>query len=165
MQEDIDGYMKDKEAQAVLRSFDEQLSKYKTYENSLRGQKNSLKAKAPEIRRTLEAVQMLQAKRKAGESMDTRFVLGDTVHATATIEPTDSVNLWLGANVMLEYPIDEAEALLKKNHEQAIANKKQLEEDMGFVRDQITVMEVNMARVYNYDVIKKREEKEKEESK
>ena len=34
------------------------------------------------------------------------------------VPPTDKVCLWLGANVMLEYTLDDAEVLLKKNCEQ-----------------------------------------------
>lgn len=56
------------------------------------------------------------------------------------------------ANVMLEYSIDEAEALLKKNLEDSRHALLQLETDLDFLKDQITTTEVNIARVYNYDV-------------
>ena len=35
---------------------------------------------------------------------------------------TDSVNLWLGANVMLEYPVEEARDLLVSEDKQALAH-------------------------------------------
>ncbi|XP_057281095.1 prefoldin subunit 3 isoform X2 [Pezoporus wallicus] len=56
------------------------------------------------------------------------------------------------ANVMLEYDIDEAQALLEKNLSTATRNLDLLEEDLDFLRDQFTTTEVNMARVYNWDV-------------
>ncbi|XP_032185994.1 prefoldin subunit 3 isoform X2 [Mustela nigripes] len=56
------------------------------------------------------------------------------------------------ANVMLEYDIDEAQALLEKNLSTATKNLDSLEEDLDFLRDQFTTTEVNMARVYNWDV-------------
>ncbi|KAJ6657437.1 hypothetical protein lerEdw1_002496 [Lerista edwardsae] len=56
------------------------------------------------------------------------------------------------ANVMLEYDIDEAQALLEKNLSTATRNLESLEEDLDFLRDQFTTTEVNMARVYNWDV-------------
>uniref|UniRef100_A0A3Q3AZ09 Prefoldin subunit 3 n=1 Tax=Kryptolebias marmoratus TaxID=37003 RepID=A0A3Q3AZ09_KRYMA len=56
------------------------------------------------------------------------------------------------ANVMLEYDIDEAQALLEKNLSTASRNLETLEEDLDFLRDQFTTTEVNMARVYNWDV-------------
>uniref|UniRef100_A0A3B3VUK0 Prefoldin subunit 3 n=1 Tax=Poecilia latipinna TaxID=48699 RepID=A0A3B3VUK0_9TELE len=62
------------------------------------------------------------------------------------------------ANVMLEYDIDEAQALLEKNLSTASRNLETLEEDLDYLRDQGTTTEVNMARVYNWDV--KRRSKE-----
>ncbi|KAE8584307.1 hypothetical protein XENTR_v10020910 [Xenopus tropicalis] len=56
------------------------------------------------------------------------------------------------ANVMLEYDIDEAQALLEKNLSTATRNLDSTEEDLDFLRDQFTTTEVNMARVYNWDV-------------
>lgn len=53
---------------------------------------------------------------------------------------------------MLEYDIDEAQALLEKNLLTATKNLDSLEEDLDFLRDQFTTTEVNMARVYNWDV-------------
>ena len=40
------------------------------------------------------------------------FELGNSVWAKAKIPPTRAVNLWLGADLMVEYPIDEAQQLL-----------------------------------------------------
>ena len=39
--------------------------------------------------------------------------------------------LWLGANVMLEYSLDDAEELLKKNKESAEKNVQQIAFDLG----------------------------------
>ncbi|RXN21529.1 prefoldin subunit 3-like protein [Labeo rohita] len=46
------------------------------------------------------------------------------------------------ANVMLEYDIDEAQALLEKNLATASRNLDSLEEDLDFLRDQFTTTEV-----------------------
>lgn len=40
------------------------------------------------------------------------FELGSSVYAKARIPPASAVNLWLGADVMLQYPIEEAQTLL-----------------------------------------------------
>jgi Prefoldin subunit len=40
------------------------------------------------------------------------FELGNQVYAKARVKPTTKANLWLGADVMLEYPLDEATQLL-----------------------------------------------------
>jgi len=47
------------------------------------------------------------------------FAISDQVFAKAKVPVTDSVNLWLGANVMLEYPLDEARDLLASHERQA----------------------------------------------
>jgi hypothetical protein len=60
---------------------------------------------------------------------------------------------------MLEYPISEAEQLLTKNFETATKNLLQIDTDLDFLRDQITTTEVNMARVYNWDVKRRQNEK------
>ena len=43
------------------------------------------------------------------------FELGNSVWGKAKIPPTKAVNLWLGADVMVEYPIDEAQQLLVRS--------------------------------------------------
>ena len=45
---------------------------------------------------------------------------------------------------MLEYTIDDAEALLTKNLAAAIKSLDQVDEDLGFLRDQITTVEVSI---------------------
>lgn len=53
--------------------------------------------------------------------------------------PTDEVYLWLGANVMLAYPIDEAEELLEGKLKAAKTSLANCEEDLDFLREQVTV--------------------------
>lgn len=48
------------------------------------------------------------------------------------------------ANVMLEYDIDEAQALLEKNLSTATRNLETLENDLDFLRDQFTTTEVSI---------------------
>lgn len=45
---------------------------------------------------------------------------------------------------MLEYDIDEAQALLEKNLSTATKNLESLEEDLDFLRDQFTTTEVSI---------------------
>ena len=40
------------------------------------------------------------------------FALSDQVYAKARVEGANTVNIWLGANIMLEYPLEEARELL-----------------------------------------------------
>ena len=54
------------------------------------------------------------------------------------------MSLFLQANVMLEYSIEEAEALLSKNLNTAQKSLTEIEEDLGFLRDQYTTTEVSI---------------------
>ena len=60
---------------------------------------------------------------------------------------------------MLEYPREEAIELLQRNLAQAKEALASLIKDMGLLRDQITTTEVNMARVFNWDVKERRKQK------
>jgi hypothetical protein len=94
------------------------------------------------------------------------FELSEGIYSRAKIEDTNSVCLWLGANVMLEYSCDEvidhpllvafafslalslfenlqANALLKKNLENAKGSLEVLICDLQFLRDQQTITQVN----------------------
>ena len=55
------------------------------------------------------------------------------------LRATDEVYLWLGANVMLAYPIPEAEELLQSKLSTAKQSLSTCEEDLDFLREQITV--------------------------
>lgn len=84
------------------------------------------------------------------------FELNDTLYAKAKVPPTEEVYLWLGvreiyailsesianlwqANVMLSYPINEAEELLSSKLSSAQTSLSNCEEDLDFLREQITV--------------------------
>ena len=60
---------------------------------------------------------------------------------------------------MLEYPLDEAEKLLKKNLDSAESSVQQIAFDLDFLRDQMTITEVTMAHLYNWDVKKRQTNK------
>lgn len=145
---------------------------------------SSLTEKVPDIQKTLDMVRFLATSHRktaaaasastAGEAddddddddeaqdkmLETTFELNDTLFAKARIPPTDEVYLWLGANVMLAYPLDEAKELLQGKLDGAKTKMAECEEDLDFLREQITTMEVATARVYNYDVGLRRKERE-----
>lgn len=53
---------------------------------------------------------------------------------------------------MLEYSTDEAIELLEKNLGAATRSLEEVRGEIDFCKDQITTVEVAMARVYNWDV-------------
>nr|ACV72070.1 von Hippel-Lindau-binding-like protein [Phragmatopoma lapidosa] len=138
--------------EAVLRRLEEQHNKYKFMEYNLVTKKSRLKAQIPDIKTSLNIVEHMLSKKGSTEPLKTNYQLSDNLYVKAAIPPTDNVCLWLGANIMLEYNLDDAQALLKKNCDAAITSLETVDKDLGFLRDQVTTIEVNMARVYNWDV-------------
>ena len=63
---------------------------------------------------------------------------------------------------MLSYKIPAAITLLKSKLEVAQTSLDNTVEDLEFLREQLTIMEVNTARVYNWDVKRRRENREQE---
>ncbi|XP_017478162.1 PREDICTED: prefoldin subunit 3 isoform X2 [Rhagoletis zephyria] len=154
--EEIDTFMSQPEnednCEKVLQRLDEQHSKYRFMAYNLEARRRKLKSQIPDLQRSLEMINVL---RQEKEERETQFLLSDQVFIKTLVPPTKTVCLWLGASVMLEYPLDEAEELLKQNMNSAIINLKTVEHDQDFLRDQLTTTEVNMARVYNWGVKKR----------
>ncbi|KAG2343893.1 Prefoldin alpha-like protein [Suillus weaverae] len=151
--------------------------KYRYMDANLTQRRKGLEDKIPDIRKTLHMVEFLQERSEGKNKSDdldddlsdeensdnpkklltTTFELNDTLFAEAELEDTDTVYLWLGANVMLSYKLPEAASLLRSKLDLAESSLKATIEDLEFLREQLTVMEVNTARVYNWDVKRRRE--------
>lgn len=151
----------------VLKKLDSQHAKYKFMEYNLLSKKKRLQNQVPELKRSLTMIERLENQK---EPFDTQFLLSEQVFAKANIPPTNNVCLWLGANVMLEYTLEDAKKLLTQNIAAAERNLGYVNHDLDFLRlisgnhivnfglifvdcrDQFTTTEVNMARVFNWDV-------------
>ena len=119
-----------------------------------------IKSKIPDIEKAIEAVEYLEKKKNdSNENMNVDFMVSNNLWAKALVPASETVCLWLGADVMCEYTLDEARTLLSKNLENANTTLKNNEVDLDFIKDQMTVCEVNIARVYNDSVKKQKENK------
>lgn len=147
------------DVEKTLKKFQEMISKYQFMEQSQQRRAAGIKDKIPDIQKTLDTVKFLKTRKPDSDPIEATFELNETLYAKAEIPPTDEVYLWLGANTMLAYPIDEAEELLSSKLATNKTNLANCEEDLDFLREQITTMEVATARVYNWDVTMKRKEK------
>ncbi|CAN8265492.1 unnamed protein product [Cochlearia groenlandica] len=156
--QDVDTYLSQSglDSNSALAFHQERLQQYKVVEMKLLAQQRDLQAKIPDIDKCLEVVATLQAKKVSGQELLADFEVSEGIYSRACIKDTDSVCLWLGANVMLEYSCEEAAALLKNNLENAKASLEVLVSDLHFLRDQVTVTQVTIARIYNWDVHQKR---------
>ncbi|KAK3704503.1 peptide chain release factor 1 [Vermiconidia calcicola] len=152
------------DVEGVLKNFQEMISysnafKYQFMQANTERRLAGLKDKIPDIHKTVETVQFLRARDPDAEPLETTFELNDTLYAKANVQAAQEVYLWLGANVMLSYPLPDAETLLEDKLTAAQSSLSNCEEDLDFLREQITTMEVATARVYNWDIGERRKEK------
>jgi len=154
--DNVEEYVKSRggNAEPILKELHTLYGKYKFMEGRLIQQKRALITKIPDITNALDALRFLIAKRALNRQIRTTYQLSDAVFARASVDlpHNDTVMLWLGANVMLEYDFKEAETLLTANLRNAQTNLSNLNKDLHFLKDQITVSEVNIARTHNYRV-------------
>lgn len=68
----------------------------------------------------------------------------------------DVVYLWIGANTMVEYSFDEAIELLEQQLRQFHFKIQELSEDLDDLRGNSITVEVNMARLFNFNVKRKK---------
>ncbi|EGR27501.1 von hippel-lindau binding protein 1, putative [Ichthyophthirius multifiliis] len=153
--ENIDQICVKYQVEKVMQSLQEVYNKYKMMEMQILKQKESMQSKIPEIEEAIEIVNFLQQR---DSDMHVDFLLTDTIWTKAQIKKdVQREALWLGANVMVEFSYDEATQLLKKNLENATGNFNTFEEDLNFLKDQITTCEVNIARIYNANIKRQQE--------
>ena len=162
----VSSYLKSPtEVESTLSRFQEMISKYQFMSQNVERRAAGLREKLPEMRKSLDTVRFLRMTKedeKEGEgSIETTYALQDTLfaHARVDVAALEEVYLWLGANVMVAYPLDEAESMLREKLDKAKESLKAAEEDLEFIRVQTTTLEVATARVHNWDVGEKRKKK------
>ena len=115
--------------------------------------------KIPEILKAIELLNYLKSKNN--ENISTDYLITDGIYMKANINKgLEKVGLWLGADVMVEYNFEEAEKLLNDNLKNAENNLAEYDNDLDYLREQITTIEVNSSRVYNYKVQSNKEKPE-----
>lgn len=140
-------------------------NKYKYMEAQTQKHSDSIKQKIPDIEKAIESVEFLQEKYKENEKqkgsdcVNLDFMVSHNLWAKAEVPVTDKVCLWLGANILCEYTHEEALVLLNKNLSNAQQTLKTNETATDFLRDQITIAEVNISRAYNYYLEQQKKEK------
>lgn len=85
------------------------------------------------------------------------FQLHDGLYLEGLVEKgNNTVALWLGSDIMVEYTYEEAIELLTANLKKAeysvetYVNPLDQNEDLEFLKEQTTCCEVNISRVHNY---------------
>ncbi|CAL9728821.1 prefoldin subunit 3 [Monosporozyma unispora] len=151
--------------QLVFNKFQERLQKYKFMQESKQVTLKQLNTRIPEISQSLKVCQLLESQNADDKDEDSEdllfnYSLNDTLYTKASVNPKEvkNVGLWLGADVMLEYPIPEAITLLQAKLDDSQSSLHNCQEDLEFLRENITTMEVMCARLYNWDVEQRRKD-------
>ena len=137
-------------------------NKFKYMEAQVARHHEGVKSKIPDLEKALEAISFLEKKKEQTLNLD--YMVSNNLWAKSEIKVGESVYLWLGADIMCEYSMSEAKEVLHSNLEKAKANIKVDDKDLDFIRDQITICEVNIARVYNETVKRSSAAKKKAEA-
>jgi len=94
-----------------------------------------------------------------GEFQDIQYELEDGLFAFASIpkkSTTNTVSLWLGSGILMDFTYEEAQQILSEKSAVYTNKINEIMEDIEFLREQITTLQVNMSKVYNYSILQKR---------
>jgi prefoldin subunit 5 len=163
--EDVDSFMNlpanANNAALTLKREEDMRTRLKMLEANNVDTKKRLQSQTEELTKTLEMLSEIKRRKIQNEEMSTHFRFADHVFLKAKVPPADKIGLWLGANVMLEFDLEEGETLLKEKSAKAAESLKMTNALIDAVRELVTTTEVNMARIYNWDVKRRQLEKEK----
>ena len=149
--ENIDDWIDKFTSSKLISYINQYINKYKFMEAQIVKSNEGLNIKIPDIEKCLETIEYLEKKEKE-KPINVDYMVSNNLWAKAEVNIPDSVFLWLGANVMCEYKMDEAKALLNQNLKNAKEQVKRNNGDLEFIKDQMTIGEVNYARIYNETV-------------
>lgn len=155
--EDVEAFMQGKQVEPVLKGLNDKFSGLKVLEQQLLQRKQKLLQKLPEIVKALDIVTKLLDSQ--GEKLSMDFEISQHIYTKAQVADVKTVNLWLGANVMVEYELEDAKGLLSTNLLTCRTNLETVNADIDMIKESITTTEVSIARVYNWDVERRRKEK------
>ncbi|KAL7074146.1 hypothetical protein ACQ4LE_006862 [Meloidogyne hapla] len=128
--------------------------RYKLLETSALQQKAKIDESILDYQKSIDSLKMLvEQKEKKSNSVLVTYKLDENLFSNAVIDEMDRVCIWLGANVMVEYKLEEAQSLLTKHLANIEQTNEETDEELDFLRDQITTTEVNLANLYNYGVL------------
>lgn len=123
-------------------------SKYEMMINNLAIRERRITQKIDEIKESIAAIDHMAA--NADKTLTLDYELGDTLYAKANVAPGAKVHLWLGANILLEYELDEAKSLLETKLKDNQSALERIRHDQKFTREQLTVVEVSVSRLVNH---------------
>lgn len=145
--------LSEEEAALEMRQAFQQLQQLS---ESFGGRRAALEDKLPETEKNLAMVRHLRRQQEGDKDTVAQFELIGGVYAKARVPPSGRVALWLGANVMLEYSLDEAETFLAQSVAQTQRLLSECIDDLRHLEDQRNTLEVNINRMHNHAMQRRR---------
>ncbi|CAD2088116.1 prefoldin subunit 3, putative [Plasmodium chabaudi chabaudi] len=155
--EHVTEFLQNKNEETILRLAKELLLKYKFMEHTFVTRQMNTEKKIPELKDALKVVNALYKRKQMNETaaLEHYFPLEESLYAKGVIEKCDNILLWLGANVMVEFPFNEAIELLNQHLERAINLSEEMDKELVWLHEQISTTEINISRIHNYVEMKK----------
>ncbi|KAL3319483.1 Prefoldin subunit 3 [Cichlidogyrus casuarinus] len=157
--EDMDSYLKKYKfstAADALQTLEAHYQKFMMIRQSVEQRRGKLISQLPDLNESLESIEHLEEKKS---DFDVTFSLADQLFLQAEVQKPETVYLWIGANVMLGYDLEGAKKIITENRN--LANERLAEDAvvLDFIKEQMTTLEVNIARLHNFTVKLKRDTK------
>ena len=115
--------------------------------------KDLFEEKLPENEKSLSMIRQLK---KQKSDLSVQYELTNGIFAKAKIPKDSKVALWLGANVMLEYTLEEAEEFLQKSGADLEESLRVVNSDLKHIQDQMNILEVNINRMHLHSIEKRK---------
>ncbi|KJP87901.1 hypothetical protein AK88_02505 [Plasmodium fragile] len=150
--EHVTEFLQNKNEETVLRLAKELLLKYKFMEHTFVTRQINTEKKIPELKDALKVVNALYKRKEMNDSknLELYFPLEESLYARGVIDKTDNILLWLGANVMVEFPFKEAVELLNHHLDRAVNLYDEMDKELQWLHEQISTTEINISRIHNY---------------
>uniref|UniRef100_A0AC34FY46 Prefoldin subunit 3 n=1 Tax=Panagrolaimus sp. ES5 TaxID=591445 RepID=A0AC34FY46_9BILA len=160
-QTDVEEYLKENKLsiEEAQKRVDTNYRKYKLVEQNLTAQKEKIEENEPEFAVGRE---LLAKMKEALEDpdyewpMEITYPLAEQIFAKAHVDKFETLTIVLGNGSFADVTIDEADKMFTKNLNDINRLTTQLGEEINFIKDQVTTSEVNVAHLYNYNVILKK---------
>ncbi|CEF67782.1 Prefoldin subunit 3 [Strongyloides ratti] len=151
--EDVEEFLsknKDIKAEDAHQKLQNDYRKYKILESEMKALKEKITENLPDYEQAKQVINFLKMKKANNETLKTSYKLTDEVYQHAEVEDLDSFVLYMGAYVMVEYPLDEGEEFINKNIAAINQRISEIDEELEYILNQITIVEVSTAHFINY---------------
>lgn len=152
--------------QLTISNLQQTLQKYEYMLESKDQQLKSITGVVKDISTNLKVVKLLLIEDiddDAEDLQEIQYELEDGLYTFATLSnknKSNTVSLWLGAGILMEFTYEEALEVLEDKYATYDIKIKEIMEDLEWLREQKTTMEVNIAKVYNYNVLESKKKQQ-----